>query len=65
LTEFFAMHGYGGYVWSAYSVFFIVLLVDAVAPVLRRRQVLAELRGRLKREAARSSNGAAKTETNA
>ncbi len=63
MPEFFAMHGYGGYVWTAYGVFFIVLLIDALAPVLRRRHVLAELRARLKREATRSAGGAVKTET--
>jgi len=55
MSEFFAMHGYAGYVWSAYAIFFVVLLADALAPLLRRRRALAELRGRLKREAARSA----------
>jgi heme exporter protein D len=65
MPEFFAMHGYGGYVWTAYGVFFVVLLVDALAPILRRRHVLAELRGRLRRERARSAGNPAKPETNA
>ena len=54
MTEFFAMHGYAGYVWSAYAIFVIVLLGDALAPLLRRRRTLAELRGRLKREQSRA-----------
>lgn len=55
MAEFFAMHGYAAYVWSAYAIFFVVLLGDALAPLLRRRRTLAALRGRLKRERARST----------
>ena len=53
MSDFFAMGGYGFYVWTSYAVFVIVLLADALAPVLRRRRVIAELRGRLRREDAR------------
>ena len=56
MADFFAMHGHGSYVWAAYTVFFIVLLADAFAPLLQRRRTLAELRGRLQREAARKSS---------
>jgi len=53
LQHFFAMGGYAGYVWPAYAVFFAVLIADNVAPRLRRRRILRELRGRLARQAAR------------
>ena len=53
LHIFFAMGGYAVYVWPAYAVFFIVLLADTVAPRLRRRRILAELRARLARQSAR------------
>jgi len=56
MTDFFAMHGYAAYVWSAYAIFFVVLLGDALAPILRRRRALADLRGRLKREHARGTH---------
>ena len=56
MTEFFAMHGYAAYVWTSYAIFFLVLLGDALAPLLRRRRILADLRGRLKREHARGTN---------
>jgi len=55
MSGFFAMHGYAAYVWTAYAVFFVVIAADAVLPILRRRRALANLRGRLKREAARTS----------
>jgi heme exporter protein D len=54
MADFFAMHGYGLYVWTAYIVFFVVLLADAIGPMRLRRRTLTELRGRLKREAAKT-----------
>lgn len=53
LQHFLSMGGYAAYVWPAYAVFFLVLLADTVAPILRRRRVLAELRARLARQSAR------------
>lgn len=53
MNEFLAMGGYAAYVWPAYAIFLVVLLADALAPVLRRRRVLRELRGRLARQSAR------------
>ena len=49
MSDFFAMGGYGAYVWTSYAVFFIVLAAEAVLPTLKRRRVLAELRGKWKR----------------
>ncbi len=54
MAEFFAMGGYGSYVWPAYAVFFIVLATEALAPRMQRKRVLAELRGRLKRRQTRN-----------
>jgi len=53
LQSFFAMGGYAVYVWPAYGVFFIVLLIDWLAPQFRRRRVLRELRARMARQGAR------------
>jgi heme exporter protein D len=58
MSHFLAMGGYAAYVWPAYAVFLVVLLADALAPVLRRRRVLRELRGRLARQAARQQRTA-------
>ncbi|MFZ2237883.1 MAG: heme exporter protein CcmD [Dokdonella sp.] len=55
MSDFLAMGGYGFYVWASYGVFLIVLLVEAIAPVLQRRRVLASLRGRYRREDGRGS----------
>ncbi|MFC5579989.1 heme exporter protein CcmD [Rhodanobacter terrae] len=53
VAGFFRMGGYAAYVWPAYAVFFVVLIVDTVAPRLRRRRVLRELSARLARQQAR------------
>jgi heme exporter protein D len=50
LQSFFAMGGYAAYVWPAYGVFFVVLLIDWLAPQFRRRRTLRDLRGRMARQ---------------
>ncbi|HJU38986.1 MAG TPA: heme exporter protein CcmD [Tahibacter sp.] len=58
MSEFFAMGGYGAYVWSAYAIFFALLIADALAPQLRKKRVLRELRGRARRERAKTGDTA-------
>jgi heme exporter protein D len=53
VSAFLAMGGYAFYVWSAYAVFFMVLIADFLAPVFRRRRNLRELRARMARQDAR------------
>ena len=53
MNHFLAMGGYAAYVWPAYAVFFIVLIADFLAPGIRRRRQLRELRARLARQSAR------------
>lgn len=55
MKEFLAMGGYGAYVWSSYAVFFIVLALEALAPLAQRKHLLADIRGRLKRREARGA----------
>ena len=38
LAEFFAMGGYGFYVWTSYGLTLIVLVANVVIPVMERRQ---------------------------
>ena len=60
-AAFFKMGGYAAYVWPAYALFFIVLLADTVAPRLRRRRVLGELRARLARQSVRQQRAGSDT----
>lgn len=55
MAELFAMGKYGEYIWSAYAVFLVVFAIDAIAPRFTRKRVLAEIRGRMKRHAARET----------
>lgn len=55
MHTFLDMGGYAFYVWTAYAIFFAVLALDWLAPNLRRRRLLRELRGRLARQKARKA----------
>ena len=44
MSAFFAMNGYGFYVWSAYGVTALVVVVELLALRSRRKAVLAEAR---------------------
>jgi heme exporter protein D len=55
MADFLAMGGYGAYLWPSYALFLIVLAFDAIAPLLRRRRVLADIRGKQKRRSAREA----------
>lgn len=45
------MDGHGGFVWSAYAITFLFLVLVVVLPIRRRRRILRELEGQLRREA--------------
>lgn len=49
------MGGYGSYIWISYAVFVLVLLADALMPLLRRRQLLNQLSSQIQRQHARRS----------
>jgi heme exporter protein CcmD len=44
MMEFFSMNGYGFYVWSAYGVTALALVIELRALRSRRRAVLEEAR---------------------
>jgi len=44
MTEFFAMGGYGFYVWTAYAALAIVLALEVAAVRARRKTVVEEAR---------------------
>ncbi|MCR6703091.1 MAG: heme exporter protein CcmD [Dokdonella sp.] len=58
MADFLEMGGYGFYVWLSYAVFFAVLAIDYVAPLLRRRSVLREVAAQARRQQRRSSGAA-------
>ncbi|HKT32403.1 MAG TPA: heme exporter protein CcmD [Gammaproteobacteria bacterium] len=44
--EFLTMGGYGAYVWPAYAIVLVVMVVNAVLPGRRQRALLKHLRHR-------------------
>ena len=49
-AEFVAMGNHGLYVWSAYGISLLVLVVNVAAPLLARRRYLQDEARRLRRE---------------
>ena len=43
MTEFLNMGGYGLYVWPAYLIVAIVLILNLVVPLQRHRRLLREI----------------------
>lgn len=44
LTEFLAMGKHGFYVWTAYGISALVVVLNVALPMLRRRNLLAQIR---------------------
>jgi heme exporter protein D len=49
LQEFFAMGGYGIYIWSAYALTVLLLSLNIVLPWRRHRRLLQDIRTRHQR----------------
>jgi heme exporter protein D len=50
MKEFFAMGGYAFFVWTSYALALIVLVVNIILPLRRRRQLIAQIGRRARRE---------------
>ncbi|MBL1140855.1 MAG: heme exporter protein CcmD [Proteobacteria bacterium] len=50
LTDFFAMGGYGSYVWSSYGICLIALILNILLPKMKERKTMRDLQKRLYRE---------------
>lgn len=55
-TALMMMDGHGPYVWAAYGITTVVMVSLVLSPLLRKRQLLAQLRIGLRREQAYSEN---------
>lgn len=53
LSSALTMGGHGSYVWTAYGITILVLLLLMVSPYRKKRRLLRELRGEYRRESAR------------
>ena len=50
LNEFLHMGGYGQYVWSAYGITFVAMLLAVVIPLRQHSSLLRRLKRQLKRK---------------
>ncbi|HEY7866096.1 MAG TPA: heme exporter protein CcmD [Psychromonas sp.] len=50
LADFFAMGGYGFYVWLAYGISFLGLLVLIINTLIKRKKILKAVNQRIARE---------------
>lgn len=50
LAEFFAMGGYGFYVWLSYGLTFLALLILVINSITKKNKILREVEKRLTRE---------------
>jgi heme exporter protein D len=54
MKEFFAMGGYGFYVWTSYAICTVVMVAVVVVARQRHREQIARIARRIKREQAGS-----------
>ncbi len=47
MNEFIEMGGYGKFVWSAYAIWLIVMVINYVQPMIREKKTVNELSKRL------------------
>ena len=50
MGDFWHMGGYAFFVWTSYGLATVVLLVNALLPLLRRRRLQREIAGATRRE---------------
>jgi heme exporter protein D len=50
MEAFISMGGYGGYIWSAFGITTVVLLLNIVLPIRHRKQLLHQLKKKQQRQ---------------
>ena len=53
MNEFLHMGGYAAYVWSAYGISLVVLILNILLPIRREQELLRNLKKKLQREASK------------
>ena len=49
-SEFFNMGGYAFFVWTSYAITFVVVCWNIIAPMSRRKTIIAQVKRAIKRE---------------
>lgn len=50
MSEFFHMGGYAAYVWSAYGISLVVLILNIILPIRHEKALLHGIKKKLQRE---------------
>ncbi|MBF8269437.1 MAG: heme exporter protein CcmD [Gammaproteobacteria bacterium] len=53
MNEFLHMGGYAAYVWSAYGISLVVLILNIILPIRREQALLHTIKKKLQREASK------------
>jgi heme exporter protein D len=54
MAEFLDMGGYAAYVWSAYGISLVVLILNIILPIHREKELIKSIQKKLQREEQRS-----------
>jgi len=54
MKDFLEMGGYAMYVWSAYGISLVVLVLNVILPIYREKEMIKSLQKKLQREEQRS-----------
>ena len=50
MNEFLHMGGYAVFVWSSFGISALVLLLNVVLPIMRRKQLIRDVEGHIRRK---------------
>ena len=50
MNEFLHMGGYAVFVWSSFGISALVLLLNVLFPIMRRKQLIRDVEGHIKRK---------------
>ena len=48
--EFLDMGGYGAFVWSAYGIWLVIMVINYVQPIMKEKKIINDLIKRHKRK---------------
>lgn len=50
MNEFLSMGGYAVFVWSSFGISMVVLILNVILPIVRRKQLVREVSSQIKRQ---------------
>jgi len=50
VSEFLNMGGYATFVWSSFGITILVLALNVILPIMRRKQLIRDVTGHIKRK---------------